>query len=333
MNKPSVLDVARLAGVGTSTVSRVLNNQSNISAQSREKVLRAVEILGYTPNQDARSLRSGQTGAISVVLPLTGTHFYDTLLRHMHQVLSTQEYDLALFPVLGEQRIRRFREASALPYRADALVIASLDPERMYHGKPPFGKPIVLVDSFHRDYHSVCFDNLAAGQMAARHILKSGLPVVFVDVQENPGEFESPVFRDRREGLLQTLQQHHLEPVLTLKTTFQVEGGRAIAQDLYSLLNEKPHFIVAACDDIAVGLLRQLSEAGFQVGRDFLVCGFDDNPLARESALSTVQQPIAEVGEAAAKLLLRALQGELTHLALQTFHPRWQERSTTTFQH
>lgn len=330
MGKPSVLDVARSAGVGASTVSRVLHNHPNISEQARARVLAAVEALGYVPNLDARSLRSGQTQAISVLLPITGTPFYDVLLGAVHGRLAERDYDMALFPLLGAQRVRRFREPSALLYRADALLIVSQDPQQLYDGRPPFNKPVVLVDAHHPSYHSVWFDNLAAGRLAAEVALGSGLPLVLLDdVPDQPGELPSQVFSERRSGLLGTLARQGVTPLRTLQTSASLEGGRAAAQQLLGSELRPPIFLLSLSDEMALGAQRQLQESGWQVGRDYLLIGFDGNAGAAGAGISSVVQPIAEMGEAAAETLLAALDGEYLTLVQRAFAPTFKERGST----
>ncbi|GAA4010742.1 substrate-binding domain-containing protein [Deinococcus rubellus] len=339
MAKPSVLDVARTAGVGASTVSRVLNNHPNISESARGRVLAAVEALGYTPNLNARSLRSGQTQAISVLLPMTGTAFYDTLLGAVHRRLEAHDYDMALFPLLGAQRVRRFRDPSALLYRADALLIASQDPQQLYAGRPPFNKPVVLVDAHHPHYHSVYFDNLAAGRLAAEVALSRRLPLVLLDVDDVPNELPSPVFAERRAGILEVLGRQGIAPARTLHTRASLEGGRAAAQHL---LNERqllagpdqdetvrPVFVLALSDEMALGVQRQLGEGGWQMGRDYLLLGFDGNEQAARAGLSSVAQPVAKMGEAAAEAILAALGGQLSTLIEQSFAPSFVEGAST----
>ncbi len=336
MAKPSVLDVARTAGVGASTVSRVLNNHPNISDGARTRVLAAVEALGYTPDLNARSLRSGQTQAVSVLLPMTGTAFYDTLLGAVHQRLEAHDYDMALFPLLGAQRIRRFRDPSALLYRADALLIASQDPQQLYAGRPPFNKPVVLVDAHHPHYHSVFFDNLAAGRLAAEVALACRLPLVLLDVDDVPGELPSPVFVERRAGILDVLGRQGIVPARTLHTRASLEGGRAAAQMLltqpFPLFQDEPArpvFVLALSDEMALGAQRQLGEGGWQMGRDYLLLGFDGNEQAAQAGLSSVAQPVAQMGEAAAEAILAALGGQLGTLIQQSFAPRFVEGAST----
>ena len=328
--KPSVREVATRAGVGTSTVSRALNNHPNVSAAARERVYRAIEELGYTPNLAARSFRTGQTLAASVLLPMTGPEFYTRLLESIQRVLEREGYDTALFPVVGGIRLKRYRDASALPYHADGLIIASLDPDLIYGGeRPPFGKPIVLVDTHHPDYHSVYFDNLAAGRAAAAHALQLAHPVVFVDVQDDPGEFESPVFRERREGILQEFRRHGVAPQRHVRLPISIEDGRRAAHHVRAALPHGPVTVLASCDDLAVGVMRQLAESGAVIGRDVSVIGFDDGSLAAANDLTTIRQPVEAMGTAAAEVLVRALAGELGSVQQISFPPTLIERGST----
>lgn len=330
MKRPSVREVARRAGVGTSTVSRTLNNHPSVSDEARERVMQAIEELGYTPNLTARSFRTGQTHAASVLLPMIGPEFYTRLLESIQTVLDGEELDTALFPVVGGIKLKRYRDASALPYHADGLIIASLDPQRIYGGqRPPFNKPIVLVDTHHPDYHSVYFDNLAAGRMAAEQALQLNTPIVLVDVRDTPGEFESPVFQERREGILQELERHGIGPQAHVKFPIAIEGGRRAAQRLWEQGIRDSVTIVATCDDLAIGVMRQFADYGARIGTEVRVIGFDDQSVAAANDLTTIRQPIEEMGEIAAKVLVRALNGELEQIQQIKFPPKLIRRGSS----
>ncbi|MEX2540186.1 MAG: LacI family DNA-binding transcriptional regulator [Trueperaceae bacterium] len=330
MKRPSVREVAKLAGVGTSTVSRALNNHPSVSDYARRRVLTAAEELGYTPNLTARRLRTGQTHAISVLLPMTGPEFYTRLLDRLESVLERESLDIALFPVVGGIRLKRYRDAGALPYHADGLIIASLDPDRIYQGRrPPYDRPIVLVDAHHPDFHSVYFENAAAGRLAAEHALSLGAPIALVDVEETPGAFESPAFRERRQGIMHELQRHGIGLVDHIRLPISIEEGRRAAQLLPEPGSGESLTVIATCDELALGVLRQLGENGQSLGRDVSVIGFDDQSAAGPNELTTVAQPIEEMGAAAAELLVAALAGGLERIEQVAFPPRLVIRRST----
>lgn len=329
IRKPSVRDVARRAGVGTSTVSRTLNDHPSVSSGARQRVLEAIRELGYTPNMSARSLRTGQTHAVSVLLPMTGPEFYQRLLESMQATLGSEGLDTALFPIVGGIRLRRYRDSSALPYHADGLIIASLDPDRLYDGEhPPFDKPIVLVDTHHANYHSVYFDNLEAGRVAARHALELGAPITLFDVEEQSGVFESPVFEERRRGILQELARHGVAPSEHLYLPISMESGREAAHRL-RLQGSDGLTVLAGCDELALGALRQFRESGARIGVEANVIGFDDHSSAAESGLTTVAQPIEEMGARGAQVLLEAMDGRLDSFQQIAFPPRLVVRSSS----
>lgn len=323
MRRPTIQDVAKLAGVGTTTVTRVLNNHASASPRARERVLGAVQALAYIPNPAARRFRTGRTHAVSVLLPLLGTEFYNRLFGSVQEILGPDGLDMALFPVLEGIVLKRYRDPYALPYHADGMLIVSLEPDRLYEGgAPPFAKPVVLVDAHHPKYHSVFFDNLAAGRLAAEHALAAGLPVVLIDVAEVPGAFASQAHRERVEGVVGTLERQGIALAASVKTPFSVEGGRQAATELLSkgLLDQA--FVIATTDDVAVGVAKHLADRGVEVGTDVKVLGFDDGSLARDAGLTTVQQPVEAMGRAAAEVLLAALAGSLSVVEQRRFPPR-----------
>lgn len=328
MTKPRLHDVARAANVGTTTVSRVLNNHPNISEETRQRVLGAMTALGYQPNPSARALRSGQTRAVSMLLPMLGTAFYETLVSAVYTRLSEQDYDLALFPLLGQLRYRRYHDPGALLYRADALLIASQSPDDLYGGAPP-SRLTVLVDALHPQFHSVAFDNHAAGLLAARHALSHHLPVLFLDGEDHPDAAGSPVFAERRRGVLSGLGAQGVQPTQTITAGSSPESSRLAAQALLRQRPAQPFFLLAMSDDLALGVSRHLSEAGLQMGRDYRALGFDGSAAAAKAELSSVAQPAHEMGLAAADTLLAALSGTLHTLTQLVFPPELIEAGST----
>lgn len=323
MRRPTIQDVARFAGVGTTTVSRVLNDHASASPRARERVLSAVQALAYVPNPAALRFRTGQTHAVSVLLPLLSTEFYNRLFGSVQEVLGSADLDMALFPVLEGIVLKRYRDPYALLYHADGMLIVSLEPDRLYEGeRSPFAKPVVLLDAHHPKYHSVFFDNLAAGRVAAEHALASGLPVMLVDVEDVPGAFASQAHRERKEGIMQALERQGISLAASIKTPFSTEGGRQAATRLLEAGFLEEGFVISTTDDVAVGVAKHLADRGRTLGADVKVLGFDDGSLARDAGLTTVHQPIEAMGRAAATVLLSALAGELSVIEQRRFAPR-----------
>lgn len=283
----------------------------------------------YVPNSAARRFRTGKTSAVSLLLPLMNTEFYTLLFEGVQEVLEPAKLDMALFPILEGVVFKRYRDPHALPYHADGMLIVSLEPELLYGGdRPPFAKPVVLLDAHHPKYHSVYFDNLAAGRLAAEYALDSGLPVALVDVKEVPGAFASQAHRERRQGIMQTLERQGVSPVAFAEAPFSTEGGRQAATHLLEAGLSKGSFVIVTTDYMAVGVAKHVTDRGWIYGEDIKVLGFNDSSLARATALTTVHQPIQEMGRAAARVLLSALAGELSFVEQQRFPPHLVKRDS-----
>lgn len=305
----TILHVAERAGVVPSTVSRVLNNYPDVSEETRARVLEAVEALGFRPNQSARGLRRGRTDSVSVLLPRVDADFYARLVTAIDAALERHHLTLALYPLLTEERLARYRQEDAPPYQADALLLVSMDPDKLYGGPPPTRAPIVLLDATNPRYDSVTVDNTRGGYLAAQHLLERPSEVYVLLVEEFfSTPFASGVFQQRLEGFRQGLHEagRVLEDGNVITTEFSWGGGRVAARQILER-GRAPVSIFATCDLMARGVIDEATALGLKVGEDVRVIGFDNQPWAEELELSTVHQPVEELGEAAVELLLQRM--------------------------
>ncbi|HEX2863689.1 MAG TPA: LacI family DNA-binding transcriptional regulator [Deinococcales bacterium] len=312
-SKATIEDVARLAGVGTTTVSRVMNGSQLVAAPTREKVLDAVRKLGYVPNLSARRFRTGRTKTVSMFLPMPGTEFYTRLVDGIDTTLMAAGYDLALFPLLTPERLERYVSPGALPYQADAVLFASLDPVRLYpDGRVPVpaDTPVVLVDMVSPLHASVTTDNRLGGALAAERMLLRPAPTHVIQVEEwTQTPFSSGVFGQRLTGFRDRL----VEGGGTLRTEdivlveFSWGGGRVAMREILQKARP-PINVFASCDLMAIGAIDEVTHAGLQVGTDVRVIGFDDIHWAAERELTTVRQPIEDMGRAAAEEVIRQIE-------------------------
>ncbi|MBC7344745.1 MAG: LacI family DNA-binding transcriptional regulator, partial [Clostridia bacterium] len=234
--KVTIMDVAREAGVVPSTVSRVINGYPDVSEETRARVLEAIKALGYKPDRTARAFRTGRTQTISVILPMISTDFYNRLINAIDAELAKHDYDAALFPLLSQQRLERYRDPSALPYHADGLLISSLNPDYLFlKGKIPADLPTVLIDIYHPKYDTVTLDNVKGGYLAGQHLAARPAETFVIMVEERFNTpFASGVFRDRLIGFKQALrdagQELPEENIITVE--FSWDGGRIAAREI-----------------------------------------------------------------------------------------------------
>ena len=314
MNSALTLEeIAKLAGVSRSTVSRVVNDQPNVREPVRERVWQVIRETGYQPHAAARSLVTRRTRIVAVIIPeAVTTLFTDPFFAHLlcgiTQTCNSQGYQLMLSlfngPAGPEEMYRRVVGGGHL----DGMVVASTrvdDPliDRLLDDRVPF----VMVGR-HPD-ERVCYvdvDNVAGARMAVDHLARLG----HRRIGTITGPLNMPSAADRLEGYRQAMQAHRL-PVdddLIVEGDFTEASGMAAARRLLSL---PVTAIFAASDIMAVGALKVIRETDLQVPRDVALVGFDDLPIAAalQPALTTVRQPIEQMGSMAASLLLSLLEG------------------------
>jgi LacI family transcriptional regulator len=330
--KLTIQEVAEKAGVGVGTVSRVLNNHKSVRPETRERVLRSMQELGFIPNPHARRVAGGKSYTVSIILQVVGTEFYIRLLSGLERTLEAHRYDSALFPLLGRERLERYLNSSTLAYQSDGIVMASHNLGDLYaEGKLPTRQPVVIVDGINAHYDSVFLDNRLGGELAARALAALDGDILAISVHQELDEvFKNNVFDERMHGFFNTLETlgRHVKPENTRTVSFTSESARVAARDLLSNITT-PVNIFASADLIALGVLDEARTLGLEIGRDVRVIGFDDHPWARERGLSTIHQPVEAMGAAAAELLVERLSGYEGAPRRVRFEPRLIERAST----
>jgi DNA-binding LacI/PurR family transcriptional regulator len=330
--KLTIQEVAERAGVGVGTVSRVLNHHKSVRPETRERVERAMQELGFIPNPHARRVAGGKSYTVSIILQVVGTDFYIRLLNGLESTLEAHRYDTALFPLLGRERLERYLNSNTLAYQADGIVMASHNLGDLYpDGRLPTRQPVVIVDGKSPHYDSVFLDNRLGGQLAAHALARLPGEIKAISVHQDLDEaFKTSIFTDRMRGFYDALEVlGRGVPVAARRTvTFNLENARAAARDLL-LHATTPVNIFAAADLIALGVLEEAKALGLEVGRDVRVIGFDDHPWSAERGLSTLHQPVEAMGAAAAELLVERLNGAHGEPRHVRFEPRLIERAST----
>ena len=331
MEAVTIQDVASHADVAVSTVSKVLNDYKGVSKGARERVLSAVQALNYQPNRAARSFRMGKTQTASVFLPLIGTEFFDRLVTAIDHELAAHGYDAALFPLLNAQRLERYKQATALPYQADGVIMASLNPDWLFpDAELPVRLPAVLVDAYHAGYDTVTVANAKGAYAATAHLLNGPGAPFMVTLETGDTTFASGVFIERLKGFKRALGERDLslKEHTVLTTTFSSEGGReALRRILFQA--EPPVSIFASCDLLAKGVLEEARHQSLQPGKDVRVVGFDDQPWAEAQGLSTVKQPVEALGKEAVTLFLDRLENPDKQTVHREFDPELVVRATS----
>lgn len=304
-------DVARLAGVSTSTVSHVINNNRFVSDAIRDKVMKAVEQLNYAPSALARSLKINQTRTLGMLLTVSSNPFYAEVVRGVERSCYERGYSLILCNTEGDyHRMSRSLE-TLLQKRVDGLLLMCSE------GQPPSSDmmrrypaiPIVVMDwaPFEDNCDIIKDNSLQGGEMATRYLISQG----YRRIACIAGPQDKTSACNRLEGYRRAMKQAGLPilPGYEVMGDFEFEAGWQAMQQLLAL-EPRPDAVFTCNDAMVVGVYRALRQAGLSVPDDMAVVGYDDIELARymTPALTTVHQPKDELGELAVDTLLYRLE-------------------------
>ena len=309
--KPTISDVARQAGISTATVSRTLATPGKVTAQTRAIVMEAVRKIGYVPNLAARNLRTNRTRTILAVLPDLGNVFFSRVLRGISDTLVAQGYSL----IIADTRNSAAREAQyaefVLAGRVDGVLL--LNGRSILPGRK--GVPAVPTVSLCERIPDAPFPHVETENRESARAMTGYLASLgHRSIGYLRGPATNVLEHERFAGYKDALRAARLkyDPALVTCGDFTLESGEAAAA-LYLSRPALPEAIFACNDEMAMGLIRGLSAAGVAVPRDVSVAGFDDIEFAEayNPPITTVRQARREIGEQAAMLLLKLIDGEL----------------------
>ncbi len=304
-------DVARLAGVGRGTVSRVLNQRTNVDPVTRARVLSAIRELDFVPSPTARRLSLRRTQTVAVVLPFLTRPSAVERLRGIEFALASGGYDLIVFNVETlERRDAVFHDLSR-SVRVDGLIIVSLSPHvRELELIQRSGLPAVLLDAHHRALPRVVADDVLGGRLATDHLIGLGhRRIGFIgDIPRAPLAFTSS--RLRLSGFRRAMSGARLAAPEGL-IGMGAHSRRRASELVHRMLTRRlpPTAIVCASDTQAAGAIEAATAFGLSVPDDLSVTGYDDLDLADYLRLTTIHQPLFESGVRAAQRLLVSLDG------------------------
>jgi LacI family transcriptional regulator, repressor for deo operon, udp, cdd, tsx, nupC, and nupG len=308
----SIKDVARSVGVSTATVSRALRGLPRVSDSTRDRVLRAAADLDYVPSPSAAALAGGRTRAVGVVVPFVSRWFFASVVQGAEALFREAGYDLVLYNLAGDpESRRRVFEGHLLRRRVDAVLVLSLTPKPAeVAALSLMQRPVAVIGATVPGWASVRIDDREAACTAMGHLLSLGHRRIAHLGGVMVGELDFAAPRDRLLGYRHSMRAAGLEvrPEWEVEADFTVHGGaRAMAALLASDPLDLPTAVFAASDEMAIGAVAAVRQAGLRVPDDISVIGVDDHEMAEFFGLTTVAQPTRDQGRLAAEMLLAAM--------------------------
>lgn len=325
----TIYDIARQAGVSIATVSRVFNESTKVSPQTRKKVLRIAQEVGYQPQGFAQGLARRQKNVIMAVVPLLSNYFFLQVLDGIQEVISETDFELHIYNVKpSEEPLRQLKRLLGRRW-ADGYLFVSI---HLGHDEwkqiDQLNQKMVLIDDAYAASNYFQINNTEGARKATAYFLEQGFRRIALITA---AESSIPATK-RRDGYSQTLRSYGQsvdEELIVRGETgyrdgFNERNGYEAMQELLSL-DTPPEAVVCVSDIQAIGALAAMKEHNLSIP----IIGYDDIQLSEYIGLSTMRQPMHQMGYEGAKVLLDHIGGEGTELIQEEYTPSLILRSTT----
>ena len=304
---PTLVEVAKKAGVGPTTVSRAINGGHLVDPKTLVRIQRAIATLGYMPNQAARTLKGDRTRIVGLVIPSIADPFFSTCAEAAQAVAHTNDSLLIVLTTQNDTQAEMEAVQMLMRHRADGFLIAPADADDqglrdLLHR---VAVPVVTLDRplAGASISSVVSDNFAGAQVATQHLIEHG----YQRIACVTGETRLYTIQERVRGYCDVMRAANLECVLEDSITDYASVKSALGR-LFAR-GKPPQAIFTLKNKVTIDTLEALEQMRLAVPRDVALLGFDDFQLAERlrPAITVVQQPIEEIGQTAAELLFQQL--------------------------
>jgi len=308
--RPTIRDVAREADVGVGTASRVLSGSPHVSVPTRQRVLDAVERLGFLSSLMARGLVKGQTQTLGVLVPFFAKHYFLEILRGVEQSASSSDYSLIIYNVEHREQAQAHLVFLARTRRVDGLLVIALSGRLISAAYPGrLALPIVCIDTRVPGAINLSVDHKEGMYLAVQHLIKLGhKSIALIDRPQDPVSGTRSRARQKGYGKAHREAGLPVSDSLVVVADYSQEGGYEAASKMLDL-QQPPTAFACGSDLQAIGVLQAVRERGLRVPADVAATGYHDVEPAQWVGLTTVRVPAFEMGRAAVAALLETLAG------------------------
>jgi len=315
-----IKDVAKKAGVSVATVSRVINKLGNVKKSTEEKVLKAIEELGYIPHLPARSLKTHRTLTIGMIVPDITNPFFPIVFRGAENVFKQEGYTIILCNTFEEEYEEKKHLNILEAKKVDGILLikapSRTEDNHYMERLKDFPIPIVYLDRLPelQNIPAVVADNISGGYVATLHLIKLGhRNIAAITVQ-----YPLTVHKERLQGYMSALNDHNI-PIkkhYIQKGIPSIQEGISLAQSLINM-KDRPTAIFVTNNKLTIGLMQALEMAGLKCPQNISVVGYDDFDWESvfHPRLTVIAQPAYEMGETAANLLIKIIRDGINSLS------------------
>lgn len=332
----SLQDVARLAGVSATLVSRYINGQKGVSERSKQKIVEAMRTLNYRPNAIARSLAKRRTHTIGIVMDTLCEPYFFPLVTGLEDASDDTEYDLVFCSGRNNVGVKQNAVRYFTQGRADGVIFygSRLDDETIIQSLAGQGFPFVVVENTFPalGINNISLDNAFGSAAAVDHLISCGCKRIY----HVGGDMQHRVSIDRQNGFIYAMQRHGtiVNSGMLIQADFDVHGTYRIMKEYLAgkRAADLPDALYCGSDNTAYGAIMALEEAGIHVPGDIMVVGFDNDNPPREydyAPLTTLSQPLHEMGRRALEILIEQIENPDAPAQQIAYYPELIVRQTT----
>ena len=314
MKKLTIVDIAKMAGVGTTTVSRYFNG-GKLKKETRERIKEIVDKYNYTPNTFAKALKSIDSKIIGVIVPCLHSYISGNTLKYLDKELKENNYETLIMNTNFDENKQLEYIKKLARMNVDGIVLLPTTMSKAYESTiKSIDVPVVMLGQEGEYTYSVEYNDFNAARDLTNYVLASGhKKIAYLGV----GEDDIAVGYYRKLGVLRALEKYNLEPENILITNFGMEEGYEIVKENIEKLKEDS-CLICATDNLAYGAIKALEEEGLNVGEDYSVAAFGDytSSALLKSPLTTIKFDLKDAAKQTVEMLLNVIKKEETAMKL-----------------
>ncbi len=332
MQKPTISDVAKKAGVSRATVSRVLNDQPGVGDDLRKQVMECIKEMKYTPNTIAKSLIKGHINIVGLVFGDVRNPFYAELAFQIQKILNQNGYMVMVFNTeyKENQEIEYIR--MAMQFNFAGMILITAQNKELEGLISQMQMPVVMVNRAVENFKgdTVFMDNFQAGYLAAKHLAELGYP----EIAYIAGPLASSSSKLRYEGFVQLMKNYQIpfdEEKHLFFSNLKMEDGYEVAKQYVAKFESLPSAIVISNDLTAIGFMDYCQSCGVRIPEDLSVVSYDNISFSalHSIGLTTIDQRAQEMSESAANLIMRRINDRDVPLQRVMLEPHLVVRTST----
>ena len=314
MKKLTIVDIAKMAGVGTTTVSRYFNG-GNLKQQTHDRIKEIVDKYNYTPNTFAKALKSTDSKIIGVIVPCLHSYVSGNTLKYLDKELKNNNYETLIMNANFDENKQLEYIKKLARMNVDGIILLPTTMSKTYESTiKSIDVPVVMLGQEGEYTYSVEYNDFNAARDITNYVLAQGHKrIAYLGVSEE----DIAVGYYRKLGVVRTLEKYNLSPENVLITNFGMEEGYSVVKENIEKLKEDS-CLICATDNLAYGAIKALEEAGLSVGENYSVAAFGDytSSALLKSPLTTIKFDLEDAAKQTVNMLLSVIRKEETDIKL-----------------